>query len=134
LAIATLLPVLCGFGLAQAGDLCLDGNGLHVLKRFRIPPAGRCRPLSGFYRSGSSRPGITGSACTWSDGSRVDLSFTAMALVNPPPDTELSPRDYFARIDLPSNTGVIYQYQGASSSSGLPAALGPCDPAVVPLP
>ncbi len=134
LPIATLILVLGASPHAQAGDLCLDSNATYVFKRFKIPPAGRCRSLSGFEGSGSSRPGITGSACTWSDGSRVDFTFTSMALINPPPDTQVVAREHFARIDLPSLTGTDYERQSDTSSGKNAAVVGPCQPAVVPLP
>jgi hypothetical protein len=73
------LALLLGTTAARAADVCFQdkvGNTL-VFKRFRMPRAGDCRPLSGHLHD---RPAtLDGTVCGASDGVRVIFNFTYQA-------------------------------------------------------
>ena len=66
-------------GTAGAADVCikyyipyLKFSLTIVGKGFRVPSKGRCKPFFGYSMEG----GVTGSACTSSDGSKANFTLT----------------------------------------------------------
>lgn len=75
--------VLGGAGTASAKDFCIDipnegGNPELIAMSFAIPKPGKCRSFVGMYWPNAQyrRSAAPGAACTTSDGSVVNLTFT----------------------------------------------------------
>ncbi len=84
-ALLLALSVVLAFSpAAHALDLCMDfGNGgTAVLKRFRIPRAGKCTPLQGFSAPSASTI-ISGSGCTNAAGTVLWLQYTSNGRLYP---------------------------------------------------
>lgn len=72
------LALLAGATAAHAADGCfMDGVGdTSVFKKFKMPRAGDCTPLTGFTQNSIAT--LAGTACGTSDGFTVVLNFTYM--------------------------------------------------------
>ena len=81
-ALLTLALVL-GATAAPAADSCYRGVGGTVLvfKKFKLPRAGECSPISGFQQD--SNRILTGAACGTSDGFLVHFNFNQYLPLQP---------------------------------------------------
>lgn len=76
------LGLSLGATAAHAADACfMDGIGdTSVFKKFKMPRAGDCTPLTGFTQNSIAT--LTGTACGTSDGLAVVLNFTYLISAN----------------------------------------------------
>ena len=74
---ATLLTLalLLGASAAHAADVCYQGasGSILVFKRFKLPRAGDCEPITGFQHNSDCT--LAGTACGTSDGFTVHFNF-----------------------------------------------------------
>ena len=64
------LAIVLGATAAHAADACYQGNGaILVFKKFKMPRAGDCQPITGFQQNSDCT--LTGTACGTSDGSNL---------------------------------------------------------------
>jgi hypothetical protein len=81
---AALLTVALALGAtaAHAADACYAGVGGSVLvfKKFKLPRAGECSPISGFQQGSNCT--LAGTACGTSDGLLVHFNFSQICHTN----------------------------------------------------
>ena len=123
---ALMLP-----GLSAANDMCLTINSsTYVLvgKGFIVPPKGKCRPWTGLTAQSNTNSPSSGTGCTSSDGSHLNLTITTSF-----PDFGLFFLDSVT-LSLPSRTGtdVNISLGGGDSSGTFSAVAVTCAPQPIP--
>jgi len=107
---------------AAAKDFCIDRddtapNPDFVFRNFKLPKAGKCKPLLGFVNT-FGRSAITGTACGSSDGTHVSFVLTVGFMPGPleasvPSTGSVLPVNVLlAKADL---TGLAFSYGSATS-------------------
>jgi hypothetical protein len=121
---------------ALARDYCLDtGAATFVLTGFKMPRKGRCAAVGGWIVSSLNKEILSGTACTFADGSELRIALHATGFPSTPAfDDGLFENDFSFVFDLPALTGMFLNrgltFGLSSVSPGLltgPASAAPCE-------
>ena len=132
------LALASSAAVSAASDFCLNlGVPTAVLKSFRIPRRGTCKPIAGWIPSSDNKDIVSGTACTFTSGSPVwfGIQTAPLALQNPFDYSQ----NIVVSLDLPALSGtfatrnVYYRSPASGSVQNTGAATGgPCP--TVPFP